>query len=64
MRVTAENYRREVLDEDIPVLVEFQVETVPAFVIFKDGEPVSVASGVYDKEVLLDMLWEETGLQI
>ena len=107
VRVTAENYQREVSDEGRPVLVEFfadwcskcammedvvetisvkygrelkvcqieidesadlaeefQVETVPTFVIFKGGEPVSVATGVSDKDVLLDMLWQETGLQI
>lgn len=107
VRVTAENYRREVLDEAMPVLVEFfaewcskcammedivetisvkcgkelkvcqieidesadlaeefQIETVPTFVIFRDGEPVSVANGVSDEEVLLDMLWQETGLLI
>lgn len=107
VRVTVENYQREVLDEAMPVLVEFfadwcskcammedivetisvkcdkklkvcqieidesaglaeefQVEAVPTFVIFKGGEPVSVANGVSDEEVLLDMLWQETGLQI
>lgn len=107
VRVTAKNYRREVLEADIPVLVEFfadwcgkcammedvveqvavkcgsvlkvcqieieqsadlaeqfQVEIVPTFVIFKEGEPVSAASGVVNKEVLLDMIWQETGLRI
>lgn len=107
IRVTAENYRREVLEADMPVLVEFfadwcgkcammedvveqaavkcggimkvcqieieqsadlaeqfQVEIVPTFVIFKDGEPVSAASGVVNKEVLRDMICQETGLKI
>lgn len=107
VRVTAENFQREVLKEDIPVLVEFfagwcskcammeetvdevsracqkvlkvcqveidespelaeefQVEAVPAFVIFKGGKPVSVAAGVSDREVILDMLRQETGLQV
>ncbi len=107
IRVTAKNYRREVLSEKGPVLVEFfadwcskcammedvvetisekcgrnlkvcqieidestelaeefQVEIVPTFVIFKRGEAVSVASGVSDKDVLLDMIWQEIGLHI
>lgn len=107
IRVTAENYRREVLEANTPVLVEFfadwcgkcammedvveqvtikcegilkvcqieieqsaelagefQVEIVPTFVIFKAGEPVSAASGVVNKEVLLDMIRQETGLDI
>lgn len=107
VRVTAENYQREVLEEDMPVLVEFfalwcskcammeevvdeisrackkelkvcqveidespdlaeefQVDAVPAFVIFKGGRPISSASGSADKGVLLDMLYQETGLQI
>lgn len=107
IRVTGENYRREVLEADIPVLVEFfadwcgkcammedvveqasikcdgfmkvcqieieqsadlaeqfQVEIVPTFVIFKGGVPVSAASGVVNKEVLLDMIYEETGIEI
>ncbi len=107
IRVTAENYRQEILEADIPVLVEFfadwcpkcammedvvervtvqsagvmkvcqieieqsadlaeqfQVEIVPTFVIFRKGEPVSAASGVVNQEVLLDMIYEETGLEI
>lgn len=107
VRVTAENYQREVLNETRPVLVEFfagwcskcammedvidevsiklkkelkvcqieidesadlaeefQVEAVPAFVIFKGGKPVSFAGGVSDREVLLDMLRQETGLYL
>lgn len=107
IRVTAENYRQEVLEADLPVLVEFfadwcgkcammedvvdlvaansggrlkvcqieiedsadlaeqfQVEVVPTFVIFRDGEPVSAASGVLNREVVLDMVREETGLEI
>lgn len=107
VRVTAENYQREVLDAAMPVLVEFfagwcskcammedavetvsvkcrkklkvcqieidespdlaeefQIAAVPTFVIFRGGKPVSVASGVSDENVLFDMLWQETGLQI
>lgn len=107
VRVTVENYQREVLKENRPVLVEFfadwcskcammedvidelsirlkqelkvcqieidesvelaekfQVEVVPAFVIFKGGKPMAFAGGVSDREVLLDMLRQETGLQI
>lgn len=107
IRVTAENYRQEVLEARIPVLVEFfadwcpkcammedvvdlaaancggamkvcqieieesadlaeqfQVEIVPTFVIFRDGEPVSAAGGVLNREVVLDMIRDETGLEI
>lgn len=107
IRVTAKNYRREVLEADRPVLVEFfadwcgkcammedvveqvavkcdgfmkvcqieieqsadlaeqfQVEIVPTFAIFKDGNPVCAASGVVNKEVLLDMIRQETGVRI
>ena len=100
IRVTSENYRQEVLESDIPVLVEFfadwcskcammedncggcfkvcqieiedsadlaeqfQVEIVPTFVIFRNGEPVSAAAGVLNREVVLDMIREEIGLEI
>lgn len=107
IRVTAENYRQEILEADIPVLVEFfadwcgkcammedvveqvavkaagnmkvcqieieqsaelaeqfQVEIVPTFVIFRKGEPVCAASGVVNREMLLDMICQETGLEI
>lgn len=52
------------IDESAELAEEFQVEIVPTFVIFKGGELVSVASGVSDKDVLLDMLWQEIGVQI
>ncbi|GAA0793525.1 thioredoxin [Clostridium sp. AF19-22AC] len=35
---------------------EFDVEVVPTFVLFKGGRPVSAASGVLNKEVLIDMI--------
>lgn len=52
------------IDESAGLADEFQVEAVPTFVLFKNGEPVSAASGVSDKEVLLDMLYQEMGLRI
>lgn len=52
------------IDESAGLADEFQVEAVPTFVLFKGGRPVSAASGVSDKEVLLDMLYQETGLRI
>lgn len=52
------------IDESPDLAEEFQVDEVPTFVIFKGGRPVSAASGVSDKEVLLDMLYQETGLRI
>ena len=104
IRVTAKNYRQEVLEARIPVLVadwcgkcammedvvdlvaancggvlkvcqieiedsadlaeQFQVEIVPTFVIFKNGEPVSAASGVLNRQVVLDMVMDEAGLEI
>lgn len=107
IRVTAENYRQEVLEARVPVLVEFfaewcpkcammedvvdriaascvetikvcqieiedsadlaeqfQVEIVPTFVIFRNGEPVSAASGVLNREIVLDMIRDEIGLEI
>lgn len=35
---------------------EFEIEVVPTFVVFKGGKPVSAASGVLKKEVLIDMI--------
>lgn len=107
IRVTSENYRQEIEESDIPVLVEFfadwcgkcammedtvdlaaancggsfkvcqieiedsadlaekfQVEIVPTFVVFRNGEPVSAAAGVLNREVVLDMIREEIGLEI
>lgn len=107
VRVTTKNYRREVLESELPVLVEFfagwcgkcammedmvdeiaekcsriikicqieidesaelaekfQVEVVPTFIIFREGEPVSAASGVLHKKIVLDMLQDELGIAI
>lgn len=107
IRLTSKNYRQEVLEADIPVLVEFfaewcgkcammedvvdqisekcdgilkvcqieieqsadlakqfEVEIVPTFVIFRNGEPVSAAGGVVNKEVVLDMIRQEIGLEL
>ena len=35
---------------------EFEIEVVPTFVVFKGGKPVSAASGVLKKEVLIDII--------
>lgn len=107
VRVTTKNYEREVLESELPVLVEFfadwcgkcamledaveeiaeeqegilkvcqieieesaklaqefEVEVVPTFVIFRNGKPVSAASGVLHKETVLEMLREETGIYV
>lgn len=104
IRVTSENYDREILGSERPVLVEFfaawcgkcammedvmdelaerycealkfcqieideseelasefEVEVVPTFVIFKNGRPVTAASGVLNKESLIDMIRKEIG---
>lgn len=52
------------IEESADLAEQFQVEIVPTFVIFRDGEPVSAASGVLNREVVLDMIREETGLEI
>lgn len=99
IRVTSDNYSKEVLEAELLVLVEFfavwcskcammedvvdqiaktydgrlkvcqieieecqelaaqfDVQIVPTFVVFKDGNPVAAASGIINKEVLLDMI--------
>lgn len=104
IRVTPRNYHREVIEAEIPVLVEFfaawcgkcammedvveelaeeydgvikvcqieidesealaqkfEVEVVPTFVVFKNGSPVSAASGVLNKETLADMIRQGAG---
>ncbi len=52
------------IEQSADLAEQFHVEIVPTFVIFKDGEPVSAASGVVNKEVLLDMIHQETGIGI
>ena len=73
VRVTTKNYEREVLKSELPVLVEFfadwcgkcaMLEVVPTFVIFRNGKPVSAASGVLHKETVLEMLREEIGIYV
>ena len=44
------------IDESETLAAEFEVEIVPTFVVFKNGEPVSAASGVLAKEVLEEMI--------
>lgn len=104
IRVTPQNYHREVIEADMPALVEFfadwcgkcammediveelakeydgvikvcqieideseelarkfEVEVVPTFVVFKNGSPVSAASGVLNKETLADMIRQGAG---
>ena len=43
---------------------EIAVEVVPTFVIFRNGKPVSAASGVLHKETVLEMLREEIGIYV
>ena len=44
------------IDESETLAAEFEGEIVPTFVVFKNGEPVSAASGVLAKEVLEEMI--------
>ena len=44
------------IDESPMLAEEYEVGIVPTFVVFRDGKPVSAASGVLAKEVLYDML--------
>lgn len=46
------------IDKSEDLAAEFEVEVVPAFVVFRDGRPVAAASGVLNKEVLIDMVQE------
>ena len=44
------------IDESETLAAECEVEIVPTFVVFRNGEPVSAASGVLAKEVLEEMI--------
>lgn len=44
------------IDESEDLAAEFEIETVPTFVLFRAGEPVSAADGVLDKWVLMEMM--------
>lgn len=44
------------IDESETLAAKFEVEIVPTFVVFRNGEPVSAASGVLAKEVLEEMI--------
>ena len=52
------------IEDSADLAEQFQVEIVPTFVIFKNGEPVSAASGVLNRQVVLDMVMDEAGLEI
>lgn len=60
----AAEYAKEVrvcqieIDESEALAEKFEVEVVPAFVVFRGGKPVAAASGVVKKEVLIDMIQE------
>lgn len=44
------------IDENESLAAEFQIEIVPTFVMFRFGKPVAAASGVLNKEILVDMI--------
>ena len=44
------------IEESACLAAEFEVEVVPAFVVFQDGKPVNYANGVLTKDVLVRML--------
>ena len=46
------------IDKNKALAAEFRIGIVPAFVLFKKGEPVSAAEGVLSKNVLEDMIGE------
>jgi len=37
-KFTVDNFEKEVLQEALPVLVDFYAESIPTFMIFKGGE--------------------------
>lgn len=49
------------IDESESLTRKFEVEVVPTFVVFKNGNPVSAASGVLNKETLDDMIRRGAG---
>lgn len=44
------------VEESEELAAMFEIEIVPTFVKFRDGEPVAAASGVLDKWVLVKMI--------
>lgn len=46
------------IEESESLAAEFEVEIVPTFVVFRGGKPVAAASGVLNKDVLVDMIQE------
>ena len=44
------------IEESAVLAAEFEVGIVPAFVVFRDGNPVNYANGVLAKDVLIRML--------
>ena len=44
------------IEESACLAAEFEVEVVPAFVVFQGGKPVNYANGVLTKDVLVRML--------
>ena len=44
------------IDQNKALAAEFGIETVPTYVLFKKGKPVSAAGGILSKNILKDML--------
>lgn len=44
------------IEESAVLAAEYEVNVVPTFVVFRGGKPVSYASGVQGKDVLIEML--------
>ncbi len=47
------------IGESAELAKKFKVEIVPTFVVFKEGEPVTAASGLLNRETLIQLIFSE-----
>ena len=64
VKITTTNFEQEVLQSQIPVLLDFwadwcgryRIASIPTFLVFKNGELTEKAIGLQSKEDLMNLL--------
>lgn len=48
------------IDESPDLADQFDIQTVPTFIVFRNGKPFAAASGILSKDSLLEMIFSDT----
>ena len=56
IEITEQSFKEEVLDSDIPVLVDYGIRSIPTLIIFKNGAPGDQIVGAVGKNILVERI--------